>query len=398
MSANREKQEDSVWLRAGGLVYRLKHGFNCDEINVAMVDGSRDDLVREQRAEWLRAALAQAGRQEPVNLLQAIHDEIGSELFEMQSAGTWLRVADAVRIVGATPPAAHSEHARHMVAGAADGALTDRQIRDIAARFQSHPSDDDGFVSFYSTNLERFARALLAAQPAADAREVVGVADDVADGVAGHVMAELEDRKGVLDDVDAEMKQEIRTAIAEIVQRGYGGPLRAVRPSADMADAYVGAREDLAIWKKRALEAEDLNRKFMREINGPTHMGEPVIAAEPARADRQGVALSRYTPGIAEDKVRGGQIAVMYQRADGDYVKLSDARASSSRAEVEPVAWQYRWCDKTNTPENGGGWQEWKQCDQAKFEEINGYIRMGYAYETRELLAATEAPNAEKGE
>ena len=33
--------------------------------------------------------------------------------------------------------------------------------------------------------------------------------------------------------------------------------------------------EEVAIWKKRALEAEDLNRKFIAEINGPTYMGEP---------------------------------------------------------------------------------------------------------------------------
>ena len=45
------------------------------------------------------------------------------------------------------------------------------------------------------------------------------------------------------------------------------------------ADAYQGAMEEVAIWKRRALEAEDMNRKFIAEINGPTHMGEP---AQPA--------------------------------------------------------------------------------------------------------------------
>ena len=44
----------------------------------------------------------------------------------------------------------------------------------------------------------------------------------------------------------------------------------------DFSDAYQGAMEEVAIWKRRALEAEDLNRKFIAEINGPTHMGEPV--------------------------------------------------------------------------------------------------------------------------
>lgn len=42
-----------------------------------------------------------------------------------------------------------------------------------------------------------------------------------------------------------------------------------------LSDAYAGAREDLAIWKKRALEAEATNRKFIAEINGPAYMGEP---------------------------------------------------------------------------------------------------------------------------
>jgi hypothetical protein len=49
-------------------------------------------------------------------------------------------------------------------------------------------------------------------------------------------------------------------------------------------DAYDGAREDLAIWKIRALKAEELNRKFVASVNSQTFMGEPVQAepvAEP---------------------------------------------------------------------------------------------------------------------
>lgn len=51
--------------------------------------------------------------------------------------------------------------------------------------------------------------------------------------------------------------------------------LATAQPTANFADAYQGAMEEVAIWKKRALEAEDLNRKFVAEINGPTYMGEP---------------------------------------------------------------------------------------------------------------------------
>ena len=54
-------------------------------------------------------------------------------------------------------------------------------------------------------------------------------------------------------------------------------------------DAYDGAREDLAIWKKRALEAEALNRRFADAINGPTFMGEPAPSAEPADAQVEAV-------------------------------------------------------------------------------------------------------------
>lgn len=46
-------------------------------------------------------------------------------------------------------------------------------------------------------------------------------------------------------------------------------------PMPDFADAYQGAREDVAIWKRRALEAEEINRRFIADINGKTFMGEP---------------------------------------------------------------------------------------------------------------------------
>ena len=53
----------------------------------------------------------------------------------------------------------------------------------------------------------------------------------------------------------------------------YAAPAQQAAP--DMTDAYAGAREDLSIWKKRALEAEALNRKFAASVNSPSFMGEP---------------------------------------------------------------------------------------------------------------------------
>lgn len=69
-------------------------------------------------------------------------------------------------------------------------------------------------------------------------------------------------------------------------------PLFAAPPapvvSGEYGDAYQGAREDLAIWKRRALEAEkevqrlsDINDYLVKEAQGESRMGEPVIR-EPA--------------------------------------------------------------------------------------------------------------------
>ena len=70
--------------------------------------------------------------------------------------------------------------------------------------------------------------------------------------------------------------------------RRFDAPLYLVpgaQPTPSFADAYQGAMEDVAIWKKRALEAEDLNRKFVAEINGPAYMGEPAQPAPSALAE-----------------------------------------------------------------------------------------------------------------
>ena len=62
--------------------------------------------------------------------------------------------------------------------------------------------------------------------------------------------------------------------------------LDGAQPAPRFADAYQGARECVAIWKKRALEAEDLNRKFVAEINGHAYMGEPAQPAPSILEDR----------------------------------------------------------------------------------------------------------------
>ena len=54
--------------------------------------------------------------------------------------------------------------------------------------------------------------------------------------------------------------------------------------SGEYGDAYQGAREDLAIWKRRALESEsevrrlvEINDHLVKEAQGEARMGEPVI-------------------------------------------------------------------------------------------------------------------------
>lgn len=76
------------------------------------------------------------------------------------------------------------------------------------------------------------------------------------------------------------------------------------QPAPSFADAYQGAMEEVAIWKKRALEAEELNRKFIAEINGPTYMGEP---AQPAQSVPNG-----YLAGVKA-------VAAMVQKKADDY-------------------------------------------------------------------------------
>lgn len=88
-------------------------------------------------------------------------------------------------------------------------------------------------------------------------------------------------------------------------------PLAIVEPlyTGYMADAYIGAREDLAIWKRRALVAEEKLRaesaassRLVSELNaqnGPTHMGEPARQRKPLSVDR----IKELSVGMAFESV-----------------------------------------------------------------------------------------------
>ena len=88
--------------------------------------------------------------------------------------------------------------------------------------------------------------------------------------------------KGRIADGFWSLKYNVWSWIYDLVEPTHWMPLPdplGAQPAPSFADAYQGAMEEIAIWKKRALEAEDMNRKFIADINGPTHMGEP---AQPA--------------------------------------------------------------------------------------------------------------------
>ena len=81
----------------------------------------------------------------------------------------------------------------------------------------------------------------------------------------------------------------------------------------EFGDAYQGAREDLAIWKRRALEAEakvrhqdqiiDQMGEDLNAINGPTFMGEPVL---PAAQDQGEVQRLRKALSEARELIEHG--------------------------------------------------------------------------------------------
>lgn len=96
------------------------------------------------------------------------------------------------------------------------------------------------------------------------------------------------------------------------------------QPTQCFADAYQGAMEEVAIWKKRALEAEDLNRKFVAEINGPTYMGGPAHSKpdcgeaghdEGRCGNKQCLPGAQLAPSVPEDAPQGAQNVASSQDA-----------------------------------------------------------------------------------
>ncbi len=67
----------------------------------------------------------------------------------------------------------------------------------------------------------------------------------------------------------------------------YAAPVSEAKAQGEYGDAYQGAREDLAIWKRRALEAEEKVRQqeqiidhLTSEAQGESRFGEPVVTPD----------------------------------------------------------------------------------------------------------------------
>ena len=195
--------------------------------------------------------------------------------------------------------------------------------------------------------------ALLAAQPAAP----VTVSDEAAMRVALLIMANLEDRSGVLDGIDDEIKQEIADEIAVTIKTQT---FPASTPAEDVSYArsiVAGSIRDSAPKSIFLIVGDGLEGdEAFDQLDGVTwcadsqfdsdieYVRADIIApAEDARASRQGVALSdnwceRMTGLLQKkseaDKAKGIDMPVSYYVGDA----LGYARAESSRAILNALA------------------------------------------------------------
>lgn len=89
---------------------------------------------------------------------------------------------------------------------------------------------------------------------------------------------------------------DLRDEIARRISSLLAAPIAQTASQSEFGDAYQGAREDLAIWKRRALEAEQKVRQqeqiidhLTLETQGETRMGEPVIPQTAPQPEQSGL-------------------------------------------------------------------------------------------------------------
>ncbi|WP_411710632.1 hypothetical protein [Klebsiella aerogenes] len=116
----------------------------------------------------------------------------------------------------------------------------------------------------------------------------------------------------------------------------------------EYGDAYQGAREDLAIWKRRALEAEEsvrrleqINDHLVKEAQGESRMGEPVIA-QPA-------------PVVMDDE----KLRALF---DAWFASDCSFDQSPEASEADNIAWRESY------------WYVWQRCRAAMLQAGNSPV------------------------
>lgn len=112
----------------------------------------------------------------------------------------------------------------------------------------------------------------------------------------------------------------------------------------EYGDAYQGAREDLAIWKRRALEAEEsvrrleqINDHLVKEAQGESRMGEPVIA-QPAPVVPEDFDFNRFNDVVWLECVASNPH--MHSPTTSAIARVAlELNKRSATMEAEPVAY-----------------------------------------------------------
>ena len=199
----------------------------------------------------------------------------------------------------------------------------------------------------------------------------------------------------------------------------YAAPVSEAKAQGEYGDAYQGAREDLTIWKRRALEAEKALQEeriiterlgnALNEENGPTFMGEPVF---PAKA--QGVVQWPDADEIMQMAFEEGQPA---DDASGYCFELEEFDLFIDRLMSEVARLNTAPVQQVSVPDERAAFEvqfpledgvEWNEADQ-RYEAFTAFDRsrqhavdwqnsMLEVWQSRAMLAsAPAAPAADAG-
>ncbi|HGY2638801.1 TPA: hypothetical protein ACNVZR_001127 [Citrobacter freundii] len=168
----------------------------------------------------------------------------------------------------------------------------------------------------------------------------------------------------------------------------------------EYGDAYQGAREDLSIWKRRALEAEErarelekINDYLVKESQGESRFGEPVIRESSPTASEELLSAMEEVLRISDrdheawHKVRSG---------------IASCRAAMLQAGNSPVIPDEAYSDDCPDlyPSQPDAWAEgWNACRAAILQAGNSPVTPdGYVLVPKKLTAENGAKRVLSGE